>query len=135
MFTMLALAVAAAIAWGRAGNAQLNANWTAGQAASGREIAHQIFNGICIGMLGLTGFECVPAYVARIKPGRFPLVLRDLHISAIVLSAGMMALVIAVVPLDSVLKEANMLSVLAEIVSWPRSLLLFIRRELIAAEC
>jgi hypothetical protein len=117
MVTMSALAVASVVAWGRAGNAQLHENWIAGQATSSREIAHQIFNGTCIGMLLLTGFECVPAYVAHIKPGRFPLVLRNLHIPAIVLNAGMMTLVLAVVPLDSVMKEANVLSVLADTVS------------------
>jgi hypothetical protein len=114
---MLTLAVASVVAWGRAGNAQLRENWIAGQAISAPEIAHQIFNGICLGMLGLTGFECVPAYVARIKPGRFPLVLRNLHIPAIILMAGMMILVLAVVPLDTAMKRANVLSVLAQTVS------------------
>jgi len=97
MFTMLVLAVASVVAWGRVGNAQLHENWMAGQAASGREIVHQVFNGICIGMLGLTGFECVPAYVARIQPGRFLFVLHNLHIPAMILMAGMMTLVLAVV--------------------------------------
>ena len=125
---MLVLAVASIIVWGRTGNAQLHENWIAGQATSGRDIAHQIFNGICIGMLGLTGFECVPAYVATIKPGRFPSVLRNLHIPAIILSAGMMLLVLAVVPLDSVLKDVNVLSVLAETVSQFQTLWLFVDR-------
>lgn len=55
---MVTLAIAAIIAWSKVGNQQLRENWLAGQAPSAREIAHQIFNGICIGMLGLTGFEC-----------------------------------------------------------------------------
>ncbi|KIM82858.1 hypothetical protein PILCRDRAFT_820149 [Piloderma croceum F 1598] len=112
---MLVLAIASVIAWGRAGNAQLRENWAAGQATSAPEVAHQIFNGICIGMLGLTGFECVPAYVSRIKLGRFPLVLRNLHIPAMVLMAGMMTLVLAVVPLGIVLEGANVLSALGQI--------------------
>ena len=62
-------------------------------------------------MLGLTGFECVSAYVACIKPGRFPFVLCNLHIPAMILMAGMM-LVLAVVPLDIILEGANVLSVL-----------------------
>lgn len=56
----------------------------------------------------------IPAYIARIKPGRFPLVLRNLHWPAIFLNATMMTLVLALVPLDDVLKGANILSVLAE---------------------
>ena len=117
MLTMLVLATASIVAWGRGGNAQLRDNWAAGQAISARNVAKQIFDGICIGMLGLTGFECVPAYVARIKPARFPLVLRNLHLPAIVLMTMMMTLVLAIVPLDRVLKEPNLLSVLAQTVS------------------
>jgi uncharacterized membrane protein YfcA len=116
MFTMLVLAVASVVAWGRVGNTQLHENWTAGQAASGREIVCQVFNGTCIGMLGLTGFGCVPAYVACIKPGRFPFVLCNLHIPAMILMAGMVMLVLAVVPLDIILEGANVLSVLGQIV-------------------
>jgi hypothetical protein len=115
MLTMLALMIASAVAWCQMGNAQLRLNWIAGQATSARGIAHQIFDGICVGMLGLTGFECVPTYIAHIKPGRFPSVLRNLHLSAIALNSIMMMLVLAVVPLEH-LKEANVLSVLAETV-------------------
>jgi hypothetical protein len=59
MLTMVVLIVASTITWARAGNAQLRENWIAGQAPSASGIAHQIFNGLCIGMLGLTGFECM----------------------------------------------------------------------------
>jgi hypothetical protein len=39
---------------------QLRENWTLGmqRSSSLRAILREIFNGICIGMLGLTGFEC-----------------------------------------------------------------------------
>lgn len=56
---MVVLIVASTVAWARAGNTQLRENWIAGQAPSSLGIARQIFNGICIGMLGLTGFECI----------------------------------------------------------------------------
>ncbi|KAF8654813.1 hypothetical protein AX16_003382 [Volvariella volvacea WC 439] len=112
--TMVALMIASAVHWGRIGNFQLRENWTQYRAHSSQGVAHQIFNGICLGMLGLTGFECVPSYVARIKEGRFRSVLRNLHLPAIGLSSTMILLVMAIIPLDTVLQGANILSVLAE---------------------
>ena len=64
MLTMVVLGVASTAAWARAGNAQLHENWIAGQAPTASGVAHQIFNGLCIGMLGLTRFECT----SRITP-------------------------------------------------------------------
>jgi amino acid transporter len=56
--TMIALGIAAVVYWARTGNAQLQQNWTEGQAPSRSAIAHQLFDGFCLGMLGLTGIEC-----------------------------------------------------------------------------
>uniref|UniRef100_A0A0W0FV04 Putative AAAP amino acid permease n=1 Tax=Moniliophthora roreri TaxID=221103 RepID=A0A0W0FV04_MONRR len=113
--TMVVLMIAAFVHWGRTGNTQLEANWSAGSAHSGSTVAKQIFNGFCLGVLGLTGFECVPAYIARIKPGRLPLVLRNLHYPAIIFTTILSLLSIAIVPLDIILAGANVLSVLAEL--------------------
>ena len=56
---MAVLFIASIIAWGQTGNDQLRANWHDGtQGVTARQAARQIFNGICIGVLGLTGFEC-----------------------------------------------------------------------------
>ncbi|OJA13239.1 hypothetical protein AZE42_12534 [Rhizopogon vesiculosus] len=56
---MTMLIVASVIAWGRGGSAQLSSNWSDGHTGlSPAAIARQIFNGVCLGMLGLTGFEC-----------------------------------------------------------------------------
>ncbi|KAJ7611398.1 amino acid permease-domain-containing protein [Mycena polygramma] len=122
LLTMVALALAGAIHWGRTGSAQLAANWAAGQAPSRAAGARQVFNGFCLGMLGLTGIECTPSYIGRMKPGRFPRVLRNLHLPAIVLNTLMITLVLAIVPLERVLSGANVLSVLAEMSagSWLR---------------
>ncbi|KAJ7165478.1 hypothetical protein C8R43DRAFT_211564 [Mycena crocata] len=56
--TMAALAMAAAVHWRRSGSVQLRANWLGGQAPDWVALARQLFNGLCIGMLGLTGIEC-----------------------------------------------------------------------------
>ncbi len=57
MVTMLTLSVAAVVTWAKRGNGQIQENWSLGSSGS-RHISAQIFNGVCIGMLGVTGFEC-----------------------------------------------------------------------------
>ena len=58
---MLGLAIATIVAWASAGNLQLRENWVAGQAglSSPAPILKQVFDGVCISMLGMTGFECM----------------------------------------------------------------------------
>ncbi|KAE9388572.1 hypothetical protein BT96DRAFT_1073353 [Gymnopus androsaceus JB14] len=111
---MAIVVIAGFVQWTRIGNAQITQNWHDGKASSAAEIAKEIFNGFCLGMLSLTGFECTPACIARIKPGRFPLVLRNLHYSAIVLNCVVMTLVLAIVPLETILQSDNVMSILAE---------------------
>ncbi|KAG6833272.1 hypothetical protein H0H87_009447 [Tephrocybe sp. NHM501043] len=115
--------VTACVHWAKTGSKQLQDNWHIGSAPSARMIAHDIFNGVCLGMLGLTGFECTPSYVARIKKGQLPLVLRNLHLPAIVLNSVIMVLVLAVVPLEIILHGSNVLSVLAQMAAgkWLRT--------------
>ncbi|KAF7335637.1 Aaap amino acid permease [Mycena venus] len=117
--TMIALAIASTVYWARLGNVQLRHNWADGQPSTHAAIARQLFNGFCLGMLGLTGFECTPSYIGRIKSGQFPLVLRNLHLPAIVLNTLMIMLVLATVPLERVLGGANVLSALAEMSAGP----------------
>ncbi|GLB39740.1 putative amino acid permease [Lyophyllum shimeji] len=121
--TMAVLIVSSSIYWGKTGVDQLRDNWYAGSAPSASVAARHIFNGFCLGMLGLTGVECTPSYVGRIKKGQFPLVLRNLHIPAIILNCLIMVMVLAVVPLKAVHEGANVLSVLAQIAAgqWLRT--------------
>lgn len=116
--TMITLFVASAVAWRQRGNAQIRENWVRGtEGLTAAAVARDIFNGICIGVLGLTGFECVPSYVASIKAGKFPQVLRNLHYPAIALNSLAMLLTLAHVPLGTVVGQGNILSVLAETVA------------------
>jgi hypothetical protein len=55
---MLVLITVSAVRWYHLGNSQIRENWNVRQGSSPSTIAHDIFNGVCIGMLGLTGFEC-----------------------------------------------------------------------------
>ena len=135
---MTVIFVASIVAWARAGNTQLKENWTAGRNDSSTQgIAHQMFNGFCIGVLGLTGFECkltnahdlshdlpihilcagIPSYVSHFKAGIFPKVLRNLHYPAIILNAFSMLFLLALVPYDTIVSGTNVLSALAEVVS------------------
>ena len=66
MATMIALIIAAFVAWFRHGNSIIHSNWTTRQPGSAAGIVHQIFDGVCLGMLGMTGFEC-EAYMLWIK--------------------------------------------------------------------
>ncbi|KAF8635626.1 hypothetical protein AX15_000265 [Amanita polypyramis BW_CC] len=119
MATMITLIVAAIVYWGKIGIGQLRDNWKQGHATatSAAAILKQVYYGLCLGMLGLTGFECVPAYIARIKHGHFPLVMRNLHIPAIFLNTILVILLLAVMPLQEVDASANVLSVLSEVVA------------------
>lgn len=58
MTAMTILIIAGFMHWAKLGNAQITRNWHDGKASSAAEIAKNIFNGVCLGMLGLTGFEC-----------------------------------------------------------------------------
>lgn len=132
---MIALFIASIVAWSRSGNDMIRNNWSASTAPTSREVAHEIFNGICIGMLSLTGFECkltnnpfssnpsnsylggTPSYISAIKSGRFPAVLRNLHYPVILLNPLAILFVFSLVPLSTITSGDNVLSVLAEVVS------------------
>ncbi|CAL1697826.1 unnamed protein product [Somion occarium] len=116
ILTMLALFVASVVAWARTGNSLIHENWVMGRGPlRAGHIVGEVFNGVCIGVLGLTGFECTPSYVSSIKPGRFPRVLRNLHYPAIFLNCLSMLFLLALVPLETILSGANVLSALASV--------------------
>ena len=60
LMSMMTLVVASCIHWGQTGVGQLKTNWENGksQSLTAGSVAKQLFHGICLGMLGLTGFEC-----------------------------------------------------------------------------
>ena len=59
------------------------------------------------------GVAGAPAYAAKMRPGTYPKVLRNLHISAMILNPTMMLFVLALLPLN-VQAQANVLSLLAQ---------------------
>lgn len=55
LLTFAMIFVAGAIHWGQVGNAVLRENWTTSQPGSAGGIVKQIFLGVCVGFLGVTG--------------------------------------------------------------------------------
>ena len=60
MVSMIILILASSVHWGQTGIGQLKSNWQQGRSmgSSPSSVAKQIYYGFCLGMLGLTGFEC-----------------------------------------------------------------------------
>jgi amino acid transporter len=87
--------------------------------------ARDIFNGICIGFLGASGFECTPAYIEMVSIKKYPSVIRNLLFSALLLNAPLMLLVYVHLPSSEIPHGTNILSLLADHVAgrWLRTLL------------
>lgn len=79
--TMSVLIIIGSIKWGQIGIGQLRENWVLHQSRTGTSsasIARQVYYGFCLGMLGMTGFECrlhrMQGILAFTKPPRYPIV-------------------------------------------------------------
>ncbi|KZT52939.1 hypothetical protein CALCODRAFT_458622, partial [Calocera cornea HHB12733] len=116
ILVMLALMIASTVSWARHGSSLLIYNFSL-RPSSASQTARAMFNGICIGFLGVTGFECTPTYIESVQPGAFPSVLRNLIVAVTALNAPLMLLVLANISMDQITDGANVLSVLAETVA------------------
>lgn len=122
--TMVVLIIMSIIAWAKHGNATLQDNWNT-RPSSSAHVTRAIFNGICIAFLGVTGFECTPAYIETIGKKDYGSVLRNILWSALLLNAPLMLLVYVHLPAQDILSGANVLSLLSEAVAgkWLRILI------------
>ncbi|RUP43698.1 hypothetical protein BC936DRAFT_136842 [Jimgerdemannia flammicorona] len=114
---LLVLMIMSVIHWRTIGSAILAANWydTTYSATSPSAAALQIFNGFCIGLLGITGFESAENYIEDQKPGVFPKVMRNMWGLVFFFNAPIALLATAVVPMSVLMvSSANVLSVMAE---------------------
>lgn len=109
--TMLALFIAAVVHWGKEGNAIISSNWSA-RPVGGASIAKSIFDGICIGLLGVTGFESTPAFIAQIRESAYKPVLRNLIFGALAVNIPILTVIYACLPNETILGGANVLSAL-----------------------
>lgn len=119
ILTITALLIASAVAWGRTGNAVLQANWqaafhVAGSAANlgGKTIARSLFDGTVVAFVGLTGFETTVAYSSAVKPDSFAKALRNIWIAVALLEGPIALLTLAILPFESILSANNILALL-----------------------
>ncbi|OAD04682.1 hypothetical protein MUCCIDRAFT_139963, partial [Mucor lusitanicus CBS 277.49] len=113
--TMAVVMVTSVIMWGKGGSQTLIDNWTRIPDPEGSNPAQLIFNGLCIGLLGVTGFESAENYIEDLKPGTFPKVMNNMFGFLLALNAPMTLLVTALVPVPIIQENsANAVSVLGE---------------------
>ena len=111
--TMAMLIVAGIVTWARLGNATLVDNWNVAKGVdltSGRNVARIVFDGTCIAFVGLTGVESTPSYVSAVKAGGFPRALRNLHISVLLTEPALALLIVATMPMSSIIGTPNILA-------------------------
>jgi amino acid transporter len=96
LLTMLILIVFGIIFWATEGSSTLVNNWkNADLLTGGKTVARALFDGVAIGFVGLTGFECTPSYVTRVKDGQFAKALFWMQVIIVVSSGHMNALLCA----------------------------------------
>jgi len=86
---MIMLIIVSSVHWAQIGINQLQANWEHGRATTGidvNSVARQIYYGICLGMLGLTGFECKPRQPFLKFMSNFELSLQVPHLISLALN-------------------------------------------------
>ncbi|KAI8368451.1 amino acid permease-domain-containing protein [Choanephora cucurbitarum] len=113
--TMAVVMVTSMVTWGKNGSGVLIDNWTSIPDPEGTNPALLIVRGVCIGLLGVTGFESAENYIEDLKPGTFPKVMNNMFGFLLVLNAPMTLFCTALVPI-AILQEnqANAVSFLGE---------------------
>ncbi|GJJ13232.1 hypothetical protein Clacol_007483 [Clathrus columnatus] len=109
--------------WARNGSSILKSNWDL-RPKDALHTVRAIFNGICVGFLGVTGFETTPTYVEVIRRDAYPSVLTIALTTTLLLNGPMMLCVYVVLPTEVILQGTNILSILASSVAgeWLRIL-------------
>ncbi|CAG8785663.1 9712_t:CDS:2, partial [Dentiscutata erythropus] len=92
------LMIACLIQWVIQGNSILIENWE--DPGSGNPLL-DTFNGICVGLLGITGFETSCNYIEDQKPGVFPKTIRNMWVLAFIFNAPISFLAITIMPLST----------------------------------
>ncbi|GAA5814005.1 hypothetical protein MFLAVUS_007495 [Mucor flavus] len=113
--TMFAVMIASFVMWIRGGSQTLIDNWTLVPDPPGSTPVTMVLKGVCIGLLGVTGFESAENYIEDLKPGTFPKVMNNMFGFLFALNAPMTLLVTVLVPVPVIMANAaNAVSVLGE---------------------
>ncbi|KAF9934937.1 hypothetical protein BGZ67_003625 [Mortierella alpina] len=116
LITMTVLMGTALLHWIRNGNDILISNWQTPHPDT--NVARLIWDGFCLGLLGVTGFESAEGYLEDLKPGAFPSIMMFMWICITVVNAPTTLLVMAVVPMSEVIDNpASSILTLAKAVS------------------
>ncbi|KAI1304416.1 hypothetical protein EDD11_005108 [Mortierella claussenii] len=116
LVTITVLMGTALVHWIRSGNDILISNWQTPHPDT--NVAKLIWNGFCLGLLGVTGFESAEGYLEDLKPGAFPSIMKFMWICITVVNAPTTLLVMAVVPMSEVIDNpASSILALAKAVS------------------
>lgn len=103
-FTLTLLIVASVIRWIIQGNQVLIENWK--DPGSGNPLL-DIFNGACVGLLGITGFETSSNYIEDQKPDVFPKTMRNMWILVLIFNAPISFLSLTIMPLSIIREHQN----------------------------
>ncbi|CAG8497632.1 9072_t:CDS:10 [Cetraspora pellucida] len=102
--TLTLLMITCLIQWIIQGNSILIENWK--DPGSGNPLL-DIFNGVCIGLLGITGFETSSNYIEDQKPGVFPKTMRNMWVLALVFNAPISFFATSLMPLSTFKEHQN----------------------------
>jgi len=101
LITMSVLMGTAIVHWIRNGNDILISNWQTPHPDT--TTAKLIWNGFCLALLGVTGFESAEGYLEDLKPGAFPTIMKFMWICI----APASLLVMAIVPMSEVIDNPS----------------------------
>ncbi|CAO3664430.1 unnamed protein product [Umbelopsis ramanniana] len=99
LITMLTVLIASFIHWGQVGNATLIANWNYPY-PEGSSAVKMIFNGFCVGLLGVTGYETAGNFIEELQPSDFPKVMRNMFGFLTLLNSPITLVATALVPIE-----------------------------------
>ncbi|KAG1139457.1 hypothetical protein G6F37_007277 [Rhizopus arrhizus] len=113
--TLTAVIITSIVAWGKYGSQTLIDNWTQIPDPPGSNPVLLIAKGVCIGLLGVTGFESAENYIEDLKPNTFPKVMNNMFGFLVVINAPLTLLTTVLVPIPIIqANSATAVSVLGQ---------------------